>query len=334
MEESAAREQICETGRELLSSGLVARTWGNVSCRADDSSFLITPSGLDYNSTTPDDIARVQLKDMKWQGRRKPSSEKGVHAAAYEIFPEVGFVIHTHQTCASALGLAGFDSMDVSEDELGRLGGIARASYGLPGQKKLRNAVAAAMSTGARTVFMVNHGAVICGTDKADAMAKALLLEEVCRRNLQLGTETDETPDRELAAKLLTELGGDDALTAIADASPIVAWANTGLPLRSQLDDMAQMLGQEVESVEADAAAVSRALQRRDAVLVKGVGAVVRAGSADDADALKLLLYKAAICALHTRTLGVDAELGAFDVGLMHLVYKKKYSKQKGKSHG
>lgn len=57
MEEKIARELICDTGRELLKTGLVARTWGNVSCRLDKSSFLITPSGLDYLKTMPEDIA-------------------------------------------------------------------------------------------------------------------------------------------------------------------------------------------------------------------------------------------------------------------------------------
>lgn len=45
------RELICQTGRTLLEERLVARTWGNVSCRADDDSFYITPSGLDYTKT-------------------------------------------------------------------------------------------------------------------------------------------------------------------------------------------------------------------------------------------------------------------------------------------
>ena len=48
VEESIARALICDTGRELLKTGLVARTWGNVSCRLDEKHFLITPSGLDY----------------------------------------------------------------------------------------------------------------------------------------------------------------------------------------------------------------------------------------------------------------------------------------------
>lgn len=123
MEETAQRELICQTGLALLETGLVARTWGNVSSRLDKDHFLITPSGLDYHKTRPQDIVRVDLSTMTWEGARKPSGERGVHAAAYAQFPEVNFVIHTHQGCASALGLAGFDAMDITPEERAALGG-------------------------------------------------------------------------------------------------------------------------------------------------------------------------------------------------------------------
>lgn len=334
MEERIAREQICQTGRRLLSAGLVARTWGNVSCRLDGESFLITPSGLDYNSTGEEDIVRVQMGTLDWQGRRKPSSEKGIHGAAYEIFPEVGFVIHTHQTCATALGLAGYDSMDLSAEERERLGGIARASYGLPGQKKLKNAVRAAMETGARTVLMVDHGALFCGKDRDDAIAMALLMEEVCRRNLRAAGEAAAAPDAEASALLMDGLSDMRPRAALTQTEAVTAWSRLGLPLRAQLDDMAQMLGREVSCVKADPDAVRRALEKRDAVLVEGLGAVVRTEDPGDEQALTLLLEKAAVCALHTRALGVAARLPALDVALMRQVYKNKYSKQKGQSHG
>ena len=92
---------ICKTGRELLENRLVARTWGNVSARADDMHYLVTPSGMDYGSITPEDIALCDLADGKWTGPRRPSGERAVHALAYSMFEDAHFVIHTHQTYAS-----------------------------------------------------------------------------------------------------------------------------------------------------------------------------------------------------------------------------------------
>ena len=56
------RELLVETGRELLEKNIVARTWGNTSCRVDDEHCLITPSGLDYMQTTEEDIVLLDLK--------------------------------------------------------------------------------------------------------------------------------------------------------------------------------------------------------------------------------------------------------------------------------
>lgn len=330
MDEISARQLICDTGRELLETGLVARTWGNVSCRLDRKHFLITPSGLDYLKTTPEDIVRVELETMEWDGLHKPSSEKGIHASAYELFGDVGFVIHTHQNCASALGLAGFDSMDISDSEKQALGGIAKAEYGLPGMKKLKNAVREAMQTGAHVVFMVNHGVVVCGSDKQQAIERVLLLEDICRRNLCFGTDKAKRIPEEKARKLLESVQRSIPTAEMTNGDWAVMWANRKKPLSAQLDDMAQMLGARVSCVAASPAKVISALKRRDGVFVQGVGAIVKAPDADDREALKLLTEKSALCALHTSNLGSKIKLSSVDTALMRFVYKKKYSKRKG----
>lgn len=330
MEESIARALICDTGRELLKTGLVARTWGNVSCRLDEKHFLITPSGLDYLKTTPEDIARVELGTMEWEGKHKPSSEKGVHAAAYELFPEVGFVIHTHQNCASAIGLAGFESMDMTSAEREALGGVAKAEYGLPGMKKLKNAVRAAMQTGAHTVFMVNHGVVVCGNDKKQAMERIQLLEEVCRRNLRVSTSAPKRLAEKKASALMDAVRAEIPTAELSGRDYAVMWANTKKTLHAQLDDMAQMLGSHVSCVKASPKKVVKALRKRDAVFVQGLGAVVKAIDPDDREALRLLTEKSALCALHTAGTGARARLSTVDTALMRFVYKKKYSKRKG----
>lgn len=330
MEETAQRALICQTGLALLETGLVARTWGNVSSRLDPNHFLITPSGLDYHKTQPQDIVRVELSTMTWEGSRKPSGERGVHAAAYKVFPEVNFVIHTHQNCASALGLAGFDTMDITQDEQAALGGLAKAAYGLPGTKKLQKAVSAALATGAHTVLMAHHGVVVCGRDKEQAMERALLLEEICRRNLHLPEDGSRRLPEEGVQALLTAVQREIPDAEISGGSCSLLWADRGETLRAQLDDMAQMLGGQVPCVEPLAEDVIRELKKRDAVFVKGVGALVKGEDPDDREALCLLTEKSALCALHTAGMGAEVRLGALDTGLMRLVYKKKYSKRKG----
>ena len=162
MEDQALRMCICKTGRELLENRLVARTWGNVSARADDMHYLVTPSGMDYGSIMPEDIALCDLGDGKWTGPRRPSGERAVHALAYSMFEDAHFVIHTHQTYASALGLCGYKPGCFTGEERQQLGGVAVAGYGLPGTKTLQNAMREAMAHGAKTILMAHHGVLIC----------------------------------------------------------------------------------------------------------------------------------------------------------------------------
>ena len=102
--EEAAR-LIIEAGHQLIKEGLIARTWGNISARLSDETFLITPSGRAYETLTPAELVEVSIKDCTYEGDIKPSSEKGVHAAVYKLRPEADFVIHAHSNNASALSI-------------------------------------------------------------------------------------------------------------------------------------------------------------------------------------------------------------------------------------
>ena len=97
MDINKAKEIVVMAGKKLVESGLIARTWGNVSCRVSDTQFVITPSGRAYETLTPEEIVLVNISDLSYEGDIKPSSEKGIHAEAYKHRHDVNFVIHTHQ---------------------------------------------------------------------------------------------------------------------------------------------------------------------------------------------------------------------------------------------
>ncbi len=331
-DEKELRKLVVETGRELLRDGLVARTWGNVSARVDKDHFLITPSGLSYLQTKEEDLALYQPSDKSYQGPRKPSSEKGIHAAAYEIFEDVNFVIHTHQTFASAQGVWGWDQMDISEEEQKKLGGLCAAEYGLPGTCTLKKAVTAAFATGAHTVLMKHHGAVIAAASKEEAFERAVLLEEICKRNIcGFEGEPEETGDdlTEKQVKILDVVKKKYPLAQWTDGEASRRWSLENKVLTAQLDDMAQMIGKTIDTTGADPEEVLQALSETNSVFVNGLGAVVCGNDEEDTDALKILVEKAATCALHTMNCDVKKKLGAFDCFLMHLIYQKKYSAKK-----
>lgn len=324
MQDREKRELIVATGKELLERGLVARTWGNVSCRADDGAFLVTPSGLDYTLTTPEDIV-LYKPDGSFEGRRKPSGEKGVHAVAYEMFPDVNFVIHTHQTYATALGLAGWEDFHLTAEETAAIGNVAWAEYGLPGQKKLKENVRDAMGTGARVVLMAHHGVMVCGTDKDDAMARVMALEKVCEQLVDIPAAGKM--DAERAKALMDKVTARHPMARLCDTDAVLACCDK--PMVARLDDMAQMIGRTIGTCSADVGTIAAALEKKNAVLVPGLGCVVRGDSEDDSYALTVLVHKAAVSQCHCENYGVGACLSRLDCALMRAVYVTKYSKQK-----
>ncbi|MBD3919638.1 class II aldolase/adducin family protein [Paenibacillus sp. PR3] len=176
-----ATKRVIAAGIRLVETGLIARTWGNVSHRINREQFVITPSGRDYRSLTPEDVVTVQIADGTYSGIIKPSSERGVHAAVYRQFPDVNFVIHTHQTEASVISASELDSIDIIEGPLA--GKVLCGAYALPSTKKLaRNVAASLENTNNRAIIMKNHGAVCYGVDDEEAFSVALALESACQR--------------------------------------------------------------------------------------------------------------------------------------------------------
>ena len=179
-----AKNIVIKAGHELLKAGLIVRTWGNISCRISETQFVITPSGKAYDTLTPDDIVLVNIADLSYEGDVKPSSEKGIHASCYELRPDVNFVIHTHQKNASVVSTLGLDINSIDAEDAEILGtDVPCATYGLPGQPKLREGVVNALKRStSKAVIMKHHGAVCLGTDYENAFAVANTLENVCEK--------------------------------------------------------------------------------------------------------------------------------------------------------
>lgn len=179
-----AKETVIRAGHELIAAGLIARTWGNISCRISDTQFVITPSGRAYDTLTPEEIVLVNIEDLEYEGEIKPSSEKGIHAACYKLRPEVNFVIHTHQVNASIVSALGMDINNVEGENAQVVGtNLPIASYGLPGTKKLRKGVIDAITrSDAKAAVMAHHGAVCMGVDYDDAFNVAQKVEDICEQ--------------------------------------------------------------------------------------------------------------------------------------------------------
>lgn len=175
--EQKLREQLVEYGIKLVEKGLVQGTWGNISVRLDDKYMICTPSGLDYNRLTADDMVKVEIATLKHEGKLKPTSEKGLHAAIYQNRPDVGAVIHTHAkySCVFAAARKPMPVVKEHREALGQELNLAK--YALPGTKALMKNTAEALADNVGAI-MANHGMVAVGKDLADALEICEKIEE------------------------------------------------------------------------------------------------------------------------------------------------------------
>ena len=217
MDVAAAKQAVIDAGNRLVEQGLVARTWGNVSCRVDGQRFVITPSGIAYDRLTPETIVVMDIASLSYQGDIKPSSEKGIHAAAYQASPQVGFVVHSHQPYASAISTAGLEQLRLDASEQALLGKPQRADYGLPGSKRLMRNVVKLLDTGCHTVLMERHGALLTARDSQQAFSMAKSLEDACARLLADAKTSNQAP---FAQSIRGQTAADDLQQLVLQSHP------------------------------------------------------------------------------------------------------------------
>jgi L-ribulose-5-phosphate 4-epimerase len=188
----AAKERVAALHAELPRWELVVWTAGNVSERvrndqADregtDDLLVIKPSGVSYDDITPDAMVVCDLEGNLVEGDRAPSSDTAAHAYVYKHMPEVGGVVHTHSTYATAWAARGEEIpcvLTMMADEFG--GPIPVGPFAIIGDDSIgRGIVETLRGSRSKAVLMKNHGPFTIGKDAKSAVKAAVLCEEVAR---------------------------------------------------------------------------------------------------------------------------------------------------------
>lgn len=190
------KEKVCKANLDLVRHGLVIFTWGNVSgIDREHGLVVIKPSGVSYDDMRPADMVVIDLASGRVvEGDLRPSSDTPTHLAIYRAWPEVGGVVHTHSTYATAWAQAGLDipnvgtthadyfhdavpcTADMTEAEVK---GDYELETGYVIVRRFADAGINPMHTPG--VLVKNHGPFAWGTSPADAVHNAVVLEQVAR---------------------------------------------------------------------------------------------------------------------------------------------------------
>lgn len=97
------KEEALKANLRLPELNLVLFTFGNVSA-ADHhlKVFAIKPSGVPYEELTAERMVIVDFDGNTVEGSLRPSSDTKTHAVLYKHWGDIGGIVHTHSTYATA----------------------------------------------------------------------------------------------------------------------------------------------------------------------------------------------------------------------------------------
>jgi L-ribulose-5-phosphate 4-epimerase len=188
------KEKVFKANLDLVKHGLVIFTWGNVSgIDRENGLVVIKPSGVSYDEMKVDDMVVVDINTGNVvEGSLRPSSDTPTHIALYRAFPEIGGVVHTHSTYATAWSQAGVDlpnigtthadyfhdavpcTRDMTEQEV-------KGDYELETGNVIVDRFKNLNPVHTPGVLVKNHGPFAWGTSPADAVHNAVVLEQVAK---------------------------------------------------------------------------------------------------------------------------------------------------------
>ncbi len=169
---------------ELTRYELVIWTAGNVSARVPGHDLMvIKPSGVSYDELTADNMVVTDLYGEVVHGDLSPSSDTAAHAYVYRQMPEIGGVVHTHSTYATAWAARGEAIpcvLTMIADEFG--GDIPVGPFALIGDDSIGQGIVETLRTSrSPAVLMRNHGPFTVGRTARDAVKAAVMVEDVAR---------------------------------------------------------------------------------------------------------------------------------------------------------
>ena len=176
LSETDARRAIVDIGKRIYNRNYVAANDGNISCRIDSNTMLVTPTGVSKGYMKPDMMVKMTLDGVILEGGR-PSFEVKMHQRAYQENPYIGGVVHAHPAVATSFAVMGMEmKKPVVAEAVLITGNILIAPYAKPGTYDVPDSIAPYVNK-YNAVLLANHGALSWGADLYQALYRMEALE-------------------------------------------------------------------------------------------------------------------------------------------------------------
>jgi len=171
-----SREEIVRIGQQMQKLNLVVGSFGNVSCRKEDR-ILITPTSLDYEHMTSEDVVTLDLDGRTIDGSREASSEYRMHVAIYGTRPDIRAIVHTHSPNAIAFSLARESLPPLSEELTYVTGSVSVSPYRPAGTQELADEAVRTLGTTGKAIILQRHGVIGVGKTLEEAFLRCEIVE-------------------------------------------------------------------------------------------------------------------------------------------------------------
>lgn len=202
------KKDMLEACLKMKEYKLISLAGGNIAVRVDDGKFLVTPSAIEYDKMTYEDIVLIDEDCNVIEGYRKPSSDSSAIVYIFKHMPEVNAVIHTHQPYATAIGMVQDRLPACMVTLIDACQGDVPVAPWTPSSDIGMGKICVEYANDSRAVIMKRHGVIAYGPSLSDAIFSAVYLEEGSKAYVlaKLMGEVTELPKEEI----IRELGGMD----------------------------------------------------------------------------------------------------------------------------
>jgi len=187
------KQTVYNANLDLVKHGLVIFTWGNVSAIDRKTGWVvIKPSGVSYETMKPEDMVVIDLEGNIVEGKLKPSSDTATHLILYHSFPNIGGVVHTHSTFATAWAQTGKDipnigttHADYFKDDIPCTRPMTPEEIATEYERETGKVIAERFAElnpdYTPGVLVNNHGPFTWGNNARQAMHNAVVLEQIAK---------------------------------------------------------------------------------------------------------------------------------------------------------
>ena len=193
--------EVIDAGKKLKEYKLITLTGGNVSGRDLETGYIVmTPSGMEYDTLTPDDITVTDLDGNIIEGKRKPSSDLKTHLQIYRAKKDINGIIHTHSTFASCFAVLKEDIPVISTTMANEVGGrVPLSKYAPVGSDELGEHIIEKIGD-QKAVLLESHGVFTYGENVSHALTAAVMLEDSAKVYYLTRTigKPEELPEEEI----------------------------------------------------------------------------------------------------------------------------------------